>query len=128
MNIYIGHSREMDYINELYNPIENSDELKEFNIIFPHKKSRYSSNGRDFYKDINLFIAEVTYPATGLGIELGWAYDEEIPIYCFYKTGSKISSSLKSVTNNFVEYSSVDDLINGIKNVIYKHKTDVNEI
>jgi len=62
------------------------------------KNSKNNSNkkhSRDFYTNLDLFIAEVSYRATGLGIELGWASDDNIPIYCFYKKGTIPNSSFK---------------------------------
>ncbi len=52
----------------------------------------------------DLVIAEVSLPATGLGIELGWADYSNTPILCIYEKGSKFSSFLKFITNNFIEY------------------------
>ncbi len=118
MRIYIGHSKTFDYKNELYLPIRNYDNLREYEIILPHEKSDTSSNTRAFYRNIDLFIVECSYPATGLGIELGWAYDDNKPIYCIYKKGMKIGGSLKTVTNNFYEYSNTEELLIIIENII----------
>ena len=106
MKIYVAHSREIDYLNELYEP------LKELNadFIFPHADGKNICNSRDFYKNLDLVIAEVSKPATGLGIELGFLFDAGVPIYCLSKKGSKVSSSLKSVTSNFYEYENREDL------------------
>lgn len=120
MKIYFGHSREVNYEKELYEYIRNDRVLSKENIILPHEKGYEGNNSREFYANLDLFIAEVSYPSTGLGIELGWAYDENIPIICIYKTSSKFSSSLKVITNNFYEYKNTDELISIIKKVILK--------
>lgn len=95
VNIYFGHSKDIDYL-KYYEIIESSFDLNKYNFIFPNKLDKNSRNGREFYKkeNIDLFIAEVSLPATGLGIELGFAYDEEIPIYCLYMKENIPSSSL----------------------------------
>lgn len=118
MKIYFGHSKELDYLN-YYRSI--TDNIKEYTFLFPHVQSSESRNGRLFYKPENfdVFIAEVTYPATGLGIELGFAYDEKIPIYCFYKKGSKPSNSLKSVTNNIIEYTDMSDFLTKLEELLH---------
>lgn len=108
LNIYVGHSKKINY-HELYTALENNAALKQYNLIFPHKESEQSSNTRDFYKTIDIFVAEVSMAATGLGIELGWANDDKVPIYCFYKEGLKISNSLHVITDNFIEYRDLDD-------------------
>lgn len=118
MKIYFGHSKQFDYLNELYYPIEKSAILGNETLLFPHKLSKENTNSRRFYGEIDLFIAEVTYPATGLGIELGWVFDEEIPVYCFHKKGTKPSSSILCVTNNIYEYTSTRDMITKIEAIV----------
>jgi len=118
MKIYIGHSRDMDYIDDLYEPIREYEKGTDHIFILPHENNSKDWHGRDFYNNLDIFIAEVSLSTTGLGIELGWAYDSNIPIYCIYKKGQKISSSLKSVTDNFFEYGTSADLIDKIKLII----------
>lgn len=122
MKIYIAHSKQIDYINELYNPLRNDSFFNDFELILPHEKNEHSSNTRKFYKDIDLFIAECSKPATGLGIELGWAYDDQKKIYCIYKEGEKINNSLKSITNNFFEYRNSEEMVEIIKKIIENEK------
>ncbi len=118
MKIYLAHSREFDYVNELYNPIRNDELLKEYDIVLPHEKNDISSNTREFYNDIDIFIAEVSYPSTGLGIELGWAFDNNIPIYCIYKKGMKVSGSISAVTDKILEYDSTEKMIDIIREIL----------
>lgn len=121
LNIYFGHNKDIDYPN-YYDVLEQSFNKTEYNFIFPHKLDKNSRNGRGFYdkKNIDIFIAEVSMPATGLGIELGFAYDEKMPIYCFYKKGSNPTSSLRSVTENIIEYDNIDDFVSKVKEVLPK--------
>ena len=62
-------------------------------------------------------IAEVSYPATGLGIELGYADMYNIPILCIYKARLKVSNSLKLITDKFEQYENPEQIIN----IIQKH-------
>ncbi len=116
--IYVAHSKQLDYIENLYKPIREDKKLQEYEILLPHEKTAESANSREFYKGLSVMIAEVTYPATGLGIELGWAYDDGTPIYCLYQRGHKVSGSLKVICNHFIEYSSTEELLEVIKNII----------
>lgn len=118
MKIYIAHSKNMNYIDELYKPVRNDEFLRNYEIILPHEDSKVSKNSREFYKTIDIFIAECSEPATGLGIELGWAYDDGKKIYCIHKEGTKINNSIRVVTNNIYEYKDSTDMINIIKNII----------
>lgn len=117
MKIYLGHSKDFDFKKELYTPIRNSDLGSRHEIVFPHETDEFV-NSKNIIKDCDLVIAEVTYPATGLGIELGWAEMLSKPVLCVYKKGSKLSGSLKVVTNDFIEYSDSDDLIKKIEGFI----------
>jgi hypothetical protein len=56
-------------------------------------------------------LAEISSPSTGQGIELGWAEAFNIPIVCVYKSGAKISDSLKYVSDKFFEYHAPEELI-----------------
>lgn len=118
--IYIAHSKDIDYINELYEPLKNADFLKNYTLLLPHELSKISYNTRDFYKDIDILIAEVSKPATGLGIELGWAFDDNTKIYCIYKANETVSSSIKSITSDIFEYNNRDEMLEIIKKIIEK--------
>lgn len=111
MKVYLSHSKKMDYINELYNPIKEAFFLNRYDFYFPHEKSSKSFNGFDYYKQFGVIIAEVSQTGTGIGIELGFAYSLNIPIICFYKKGTKYANSLKSVTDKFFEYDSIEDFL-----------------
>ena len=117
MKIYIAHSRDYDYQNELYLPIKNSDIFKEHEFILPHESNNYKHD-RDFYKNIDLVIAEVSFPSTGLGIELGFLYDDNKPIYCIHQTDKKFSGSINVITKNIYGYNSQDEMVEIIKEII----------
>lgn len=120
MKIYIAHSKSFDYQNELYVPIRNDKTLSVHEVLLPHEFSNTSSNRRDFYKDIDLFIAECSYPATGLGIELGWAFDDNTPIYCLHKKGTEVSRSIYAITQNILEYKDIDEMLEIIEKITIK--------
>lgn len=123
MKIYVAHSKNYDYQNELYIPIRQSSLNNEYEFILPHENSETPFNSRDLLKNhgCDIVLAEVSFPATGQGIELGWADAYEIPIVCIYKQGSKISGSLKVVTQEFVEYTDPHDMINKIETLLQKY-------
>lgn len=121
--IYVAHSKKINYKDELYKVIRETNELKEFNIILPHEFTDDSSNSREFYRSIDLFIAEVSMTGTGLGIELGWVFDDNVPVYFIYKEGTKVSGSLKCISDNFYEYSDSDSLVKVLLEIINDWKT-----
>jgi hypothetical protein len=107
--IQIWHTRNSHFHQELYEPIKNASFFHEHTFIFPHDGVDWSS--KETLKNIDLFIAEVSTPATGLWIELGFASAYGKKILCIYKKWSKISASLKLITENFIEYDSSVDMI-----------------
>ncbi|PIR04174.1 MAG: hypothetical protein COV59_03240 [Candidatus Magasanikbacteria bacterium CG11_big_fil_rev_8_21_14_0_20_39_34] len=119
MKIYVAHSRSFDFKKELYEPIRQSSLNGEHTFVLPHETSDEPFNSKDYLKnEAELLIAEVSEPATGLGIELGWADTYGVPIVCIFKKGSKVSGSLKVVSKNFVEYSNNKELIFGIEQIL----------
>ncbi len=110
MKIYVVHSTSMDYVNELYNPIKNSKIAAENQVIFPHDKNQ-NINSKEIISNSDLIIAEVSYPSIGMGIELGWAEDRNVRIVCVNKSNFKVSSALKFITNDFIEYKNTKELI-----------------
>ena len=109
MKIYISHSSNFDYQNELYRPIEQAFS-GEHDVYLPHSPENAGKNAKDIIADSDVVLAEVTYPSTGQGIELGWAEAAGIPIICFHKTDSKPSGALKHVAQTFVTYNTENDM------------------
>lgn len=119
MNIYIAHSKNFDFKKELYEPIRKSSLNDAHIFILPHEKTNETFNSKKYLKDeCDLVIAEVSYPATGLGIELGWADIFEVPIACLTKKGAKLSQSLKAISDNFMRYSDSNELIHNIEKIL----------
>ncbi len=92
-------------------PIRQSELNKKHHIIFPHKKSKELFNSFEVIPTCDLVIAEVSYPSTSLGIELGWAHKGGIKIICIYKKDTHISQSLKTVSKEFIEYTDSENLV-----------------
>lgn len=119
MKIYVGHSNDWNYENELYNPILKSELNKKHDIILPHLNNR-SFDTKKVIEEADLFIAEVSRPSLGLGIEIGRAEQIGKKILCIYKKSEKVSSSLKYVDAILIEYNDEKDMIDKIKKEIEK--------
>lgn len=117
MKIYFCHSKKLDFKNELYSPIRNSSLNKKHEIIFPHETDEFI-NSKEIIKDCDLVIAEVSFQSTGIGIEMGWANMMGKKIICVYKQGSKISQSLKTVSEDFIEYNDINNLIDKLNKIV----------
>lgn len=110
MKIFISHSRAFDFVNEVYQPLRQATFFKDQELILPHETDTFI-NTKPIIKTVDLLIAEVSFPSTGQGIELGWANDANIPIIFIYKQGSNVSQSLFAVSETFLEYTTPDDMI-----------------
>ena len=120
MKIYISHSSKYDYTNRIYNPIKKSDLSKSNTFFLPHEDKNKIINTKEIISNCDLVIAEVSMPATGQGIELGWADYAKTPILCIYKKGTDIRSSLKFITKQFIEYENIEDMMKKISDFIKK--------
>lgn len=114
MKVFVSHSNNFDFTNELYVPLRNSELNKTHEIFLPHEHGKIVET-KEIIKNSDIILAEVSYPSTGQGIELGWANVFNIPIICFSKKGTKISGSLLYLTNTFFEYETSEDMIEKIK-------------
>ncbi len=119
MKIYVGHSTSISFEEELYEPLRNSRINKKHTLVFPHQDSDELFDSKSFLQDeCDLFIAEVSEASTGLGIELGWADQFGVPIVCLCRKSAEHSSSLKTVTDDFREYSNSRELVATVEEVL----------
>ncbi len=112
MNIFVTHSSNFDFKNELYIPLRKSELNNLHTIFLPHEEENDEVLTKDNIKKSDIVLAEVSFPSTGQGIELGWANTYQIPIICIYKRNSKISGSLNLLTDKFIIYDNSEDMIN----------------
>lgn len=115
MKVYVGHASSFNYVEALYQPLKNSDLWHDYQFILPHETSERPALSKEIIEHCDAFIAEVTYPSTGLGIELGWASAVNRPIFCFAQDGSKPSSSLGFICSGIAWYADQHALINNLR-------------
>lgn len=122
MKIYVGHSKDMDYQNELYAVIRSSPLNKIHEFFLPHENSEMGTNSKEKIKTYDLMIAETSYNAMGLGIEMGWADAFNVPLEAIQKTGTKIKGSTQLTVRSITMYSNKDELINALETIIKKYE------
>ena len=119
MRVYVSHAKKDNFMENLYNPIKNSELTQNNQFIFPHEGNENIDTEKLFRdRACDIVLAEVSVPSTGQGIELGYAKLLNVPIICIYKKGSEIAGSLKWITNQFIEYSDSEDFIKQLKSVM----------
>ena len=121
MKVYVAHSTSFDYKNELYQPLKDL-RLDGVEFIFPHDESTEPTNSKERMKEYDLVLAEVSYPSTGMGIELGWADMLGIPIVCIHKEGTKVSEAVKGVCREMELYIDTDELKRAIESLIASYR------
>ncbi|HWQ59951.1 MAG TPA: hypothetical protein VN420_02280 [Candidatus Fimivivens sp.] len=117
MRIYVCHSRSFDYVNELYRPIRQHFPEDGPVFVFPHENG-INEDSRAVIPSCQLVVADVSVPATGVGIELGRAEAAGIPIACIHRSGTAPSSSLKRLTRVFREYDSQESMLAAIDDIL----------
>lgn len=114
MKIYVCHSTTFDYANELYEPLKrNLASLHD--LLLPHA-SDSDIHSKDLIESSDLILAEVSYPSTGQGIELGWADSARKPIICVYNASTAPSGALRHIAKSLVAYTDSQDMITKISN------------
>lgn len=111
MKILVAHASNFDYQTELYQPLKQSAVLQQHTVIYPHDEENKEIETNSHIPDTGLLIAEVSYPSTGAGIEIGLVQAANIQTLFVYKAGTKPSSSLKFINGRQIEYTDAADLI-----------------
>ena len=111
MHIRIGHSTAFDFKTELYAPLRAMALPPDVVLSRPHETTDAGSCTLSFFEDgCALFIAEVSYASTGLGMEIGYADLLGIPVVCIHRNDMKPSSSLQRVAKKFLAYDTAEEL------------------
>lgn len=116
--IYISHSKKFDFKTQLYIPLRTSPLNTQYHIILPHEYSNEPFVSKKFLRNVSAVIAEVSFPATGQGLELGWADMLEIPIACMYRKGTVPSGSLKTISHHLYAYDGPNDMVEKIAEIV----------
>lgn len=121
MKVYIAHSSSYDFTGQLYEPIKQSNLYQRHEFFLPHDKNHRDGAGvhsKDIIRNSDILVAEVSYPTTGEGIEIGWADAFDVPIACVYREGAKPSGSLKYVSEKFATYTDSASLIEALRGLL----------
>lgn len=117
MKLYISHSSNYDYTNQLYKPLKAAF-VSEHELILPHECATAGENTKAILPICDVVLAEVSYPSTGQGIELGWASAADVRIIAAYKSGEKPSGAINFLTSDIFEYGSDDELISKLNTLL----------
>lgn len=115
MKILVAHASNYDYQAELYEPLKQSAVMQQHTVIYPHDEENAEIETNSHIPDTDLMIAEVSYPSTGAGIEIGLVQAAGIPTIFVHKAGIKPSSSLRFIKGKIVAYTGSADLVSKVE-------------
>lgn len=120
MRIYISHSRRFNFQGELYFPLRQTREFLPHELILPHEGSDglYPVVKELEDRKIGLVIAELSYPSTNQGIELGLAKAYGVPVGGMFRDGSTPPSAISVVTENVQCYRNARTLVETVGRLI----------
>ena len=110
MKIYVAHTKDFDFHDELYAPIRASELNKQHEFILPHEGSG-NTLSRDIIKGCDLFVAEISHPSTSLGIEIGWADAFGVPVIAMRKPGANEPWWHQDICKVSFEYEDAEDMV-----------------
>lgn len=118
MKIYVCHATAFDYTANLYQPLRNSCLWQEHQWFLPHAASFLPHHSKDIIADSDLIVAEVSYPSTGMGIEIGWADIMKLPIVFMHKNDARVSTSLQLISKHFIVYANSNDMLDKLESFL----------
>jgi nucleoside 2-deoxyribosyltransferase len=121
MKIFVAHASSFNFKEALYDPLRNSVLNQQHEIILPQEEG-HEEVTKELIKSCDLLIAEVSYPSTGQGIELGWADMYSVPVVCIYKQGASFSQALHYVSKKFLMYTDAQNMIEDITGVLKQYE------
>lgn len=122
MKIYCPHATSFDFVTGWYEPLRDLEFTSE--LTLPHESTDEQFASREFLEsgECDLVIAEVSYPSLGLGIELGWASMQGVPVVAMYQSGTKPSGAVYAVTDRVIEYKDENDLLDKVTEIYGEFK------
>lgn len=116
--VYVSHSSNFDFTSELYQPLKLSNLVNKFDFILPHDGQPYQSGAKDLIKTCAKVVAEISFPSTGSGIEIGWADAFEIPLIILHNNNVTPSRYYYDLAENVLSYGSVEEMITKLADVL----------
>ncbi len=110
--IYIAPSTKYDFQRELYQPLKDSTLPETYDLFYPHDKTGNPTNSRELIKNYWAVVAEISYPSTGAGIEIGWADAFEVPLIFIHQEDFEPSSYYYDMTEHVLSYEDSEEMVN----------------
>jgi len=121
----ISYSKRKDFDKEIETLTqllaENNIKLLVFVDKYSFEKNQEKEMMKTAFQEIDksdFLIAELTNKAIGVGIEIGYAYAKEKPVFYIRKKGSKLSTTALGSSSYVIEYENELDLKESMKKLL----------
>ena len=117
--------KEIERLKILFN--NNNIELLVFVDKYNFKANQEKEMMKVAFEEIessDFLIAELTTKSIGVGIEIGYAFAKEKPIFYLRKKGSEYSTTASGCSNYIIEYENELNLVEVMENRL---KTKINQ-
>jgi hypothetical protein len=84
--------------------------MSDYDFIFLLDTPNYLPNTKELIKTYSAVIAEMSYPSTGAGIEIGWADAFNIPIIFIHNELYSPPPYLKTMSPYIVKYEKPEEI------------------
>ena len=104
--------REVDGLQDLFK--KNNIELLVFVDKYNFKENQEKEMMKVAFEEIDssdFLIAELTTKSIGVGIEIGYAFAKEKPVFYLHKKDSAYSTTASGCSNSVLEYENEWDLV-----------------
>ena len=81
-------------------------------------REEFVDRSEELLKESSIFIAESSYPSSGVEVEAEWANEHKVPIVLFVKTGKDYPETLKDLYLRVIKYDDPDDLKVKVNNLL----------
>lgn len=108
-------------IDELKNELRKSYEILEFIGLVGGTERDVFVNDTNMVKACDLFLAECSFPAIGLGYELGTALALNKPVLAIAKNDAKVTRLVLGVDHplyTFLRYGSISEIVKAVEEKI----------
>jgi hypothetical protein len=78
--------------------------MGEYDFVFLLDTPNYLPNTKELIKSYSAVVAEMSYPSTGAGIEIGWADALNIPIIFIHNELYNPPPYLKTMSPHIIKY------------------------
>ena len=114
-------NKEVESLKNLFS--KNNIELLVFVDKYDFKTNQEKEMMKIAFKEIDssdILIAELTAKSIGVGIEIGYAFAKEKPVFYIKKKDSEYSTTASGCSISVLEYENESDLVDSMLQIINK--------